>query len=147
MSPRCSECPPLTAYSELIWEAHGQCTVQAGEVTLAAGDQEPWTPDLLLAAGVAASVMRTFLQLASRLGLTVLAYVSQQHVERSSDSHTSHIVVAPCVTVRTSEDVVLARALCDHAVAESPIVAMLSCRLQMEPRIVALPDEPIERGC
>ena len=147
MSVPCSETSAPAAYSELIWEADGQCTVQAGDVALSVGEPRAWTPELLVAAGVAASIMSAFLRLASAAGLTVLACASQQRVERSADSAHALIVIAPCVTVPNSTDAVLARALCDHAVAELPVVALLSRPLRVEPRIVALPDETIECDC
>lgn len=147
MTPSCSKISGPATHCELIWEADRHCTVQAGEVALASGEPAAWTPELLVAAGIAASMMTAFVRLAAAAGLTVLAYASQQRVERSADSEESQIVIAPCVTVRNGTDAVLARALCDHAVAESRMAALLSRRLRIEPHIVTLPDEAIDGEC
>jgi hypothetical protein len=58
MSAPCPETSAPAVYRELIWDADGQCTVQAGEVALTAGEPDAWTPELLVAAGIAAAVMR-----------------------------------------------------------------------------------------
>lgn len=143
----CHEAAARTHYSELVWETDGQGTAQAGDVSFAAGDRAAWTPELLLGAAVESSLMSTFFELGLRAGLTVLAYVSQQHVERLEGASRPELVISPCITVRSSDDAVLARALCDHAFAQSPIVAALACPIRVEPHIVVLPAERVNCEC
>lgn len=133
--------------SELIWETDGQGTAQAGDVSFAAGDRAAWTPEQLLGVAAAASLMSAFFELARRAGLSVLAYASQQHLERIEGKPRPELVISPCITVRSDEDAVLARALCDHAFAESTIVAALACPIHVEPHVVALPAERVDCEC
>ena len=143
----CGEGPSSPGYSELIWEAGGRCTVQAGEVALAAGEHTPWTPDLLVAAGLAADIMTMFMRLRVEAGLDLLAYASQQRVDRSPEDIRLEIVITPCITVRTVDDAVLALALWNRAVAASPLSRVVTCPLRIEPRIVALPDAVADCEC
>jgi organic hydroperoxide reductase OsmC/OhrA len=137
------EAAPLP-FTELVWDTDGLGIAQAGEVSFTTGDAAAWTPELLLATAVGASLMGRFFALARRAGLNVLAYASQQH---STATSSPELTISPCITVRSSDDAVLARALCDHAFAGSPIVAALACPVRVEPHIVALPAEPVDCSC
>jgi hypothetical protein len=136
--------PASGAVSELFWETDDECIVQAGNVVVTAGEHESWTPEHLLVGGLAASIMGSFLRLAHRAGITVLGYASQQRIERFPDAEDPEIVLAPCIVVRTDDEVRRARLLFGDAVVESSVAGMLKCPRRFEPHIAAIDSSRIE---
>ena len=132
------ELPPrgaINVHGSLLPKYRGAAPIQRA---LLAGDTESWTPDLLVATGLAVSVMTSFVRLAADAGLEVLAYASQQRVDRSDGSRPV-IVVAPCIAVRSAADGAAARCLCERAATALADAESLTSALAVEPRVAVIP--------
>jgi hypothetical protein len=126
--------------SELVWDADRRATALSGTVALPEGPDSDWSPCLLLATSVGASLLSTFLDLARRVHLPLLGLVMQQRAELDAEDDVSAIIVTACITVPTRVAALDAHTVWTRALREAPILKALSCRVIAEPSIVVLSD-------
>jgi hypothetical protein len=138
VSPPCS--------SELVWDAGRRATATSGSVAVPEGPDSDWSPSLLLATSVGASLLSTFIDLAQRVQLPVLGLVTQQRVERDALHDVSAIVVTVCITVPTRVAAANAHTVWLRTLHDAPVLKALSCRVIAEPSIVVLSDAACDGG-
>jgi len=115
-----------TTSSELVWDAARRATAftDPGQPIKVAG-LDGWAPEGILAAGVAASIMTRFLDLAAAAHLEVLGYVSRQRALLRPLPEGPDLEISPCIVVSSEEAASRARSLFETAVAEAPSVRAL----------------------
>jgi organic hydroperoxide reductase OsmC/OhrA len=103
------------------------------------GDGTKLNPEELLAASLASCQLLTYLAMAPRAGLTVLAYddapvATLAIVEKKM--RVSEILLRPRITIPAGADADAARALVDRAHESCFIGLSLACAVRIEPEIV-----------
>jgi hypothetical protein len=89
--------------SELTWDnGCGDKTI-SGTVAIPDGSDSHWSPSLLLATSVGASLLSTFLNLAQRVHLPLLGLATHQSIELDARSDVPAVIVTACITVPTKQ--------------------------------------------
>lgn len=127
--------------SELVWDVAARATASAeGAEPLRIAGLHGWSPEGLLAAAAAASVMTRFLALAASAHLEVLGYVSNEHA--SPGGCGPQIDLAPCIVVSSDDDAARARALFAAALDEADISRALRQPLRADLRVSVVAARP-----
>jgi hypothetical protein len=127
--------------SEIVWDAasRGTAFTGAGHPINVAG-LDGWSPEVILATSVAASIMTRFLSLAATAHLEVLGYVSRQRAVLAGAADAPDIEVSPCIVVTSEQAAARARTLLDSAVSEAPAVRALRRAPMVDPRYTVVRD-------
>ena len=102
------------------------------------GEPGTWTPEDLLVAAVESCTMTTFLALAARGGLPLVAYSSsaQGLLERTDGGFRfTHVVVQPRVTVSSAPDVARALELLNDAHGACLITNSIKATVELKPQV------------
>jgi hypothetical protein len=126
--------------SDLVWDGglHATAFVDNG-APLVAGADVGWTPDVLMATALSASLMARILELAFAADIDVVAYVCEQRVLRSSPDESADIVLTPWISVRTAADEAALQSLASRAVGAMVGPAGMGHELIIEPRVTVVP--------
>lgn len=127
--------------SELVWDTASRGTAfLAAESSISIAGPHGWSPEIILATSVAASIMTRFLALAASANLEVLGYVSRQHATPVDESHIGPIELSACIVTSTDEGAAHAQSLFDTAVTDATVVRALRTPPTAEVRITVLRD-------
>ncbi|HXX38957.1 MAG TPA: OsmC family protein [bacterium] len=102
------------------------------------GDPEYWSPEDLFVASVNACTLLTFVAYALREGLDLVAYDSfaEGVLENAGDGYRfTEVALHPRITVRTEEDVDLARTILDSAHMGCLVSRSVRCAVKVLPEI------------
>ena len=124
--------------SELVWDSDRQATALSGSVAIPEGPANDWSPTLLMATAVGASLLSTFLDLAQRVRLPLLGLVTQQRAELDTHNDIAGVTVTVCITVPSQAAATDAGTVWRRALREAPVLRALACRVTTEPSIVVL---------
>ena len=129
--------------SELVWDVAARATASAeGAEPLRIAGLHGWSPEGLLAAAAAASVMTRFLALAASAHLEVLGYVSNEHASPGGPGCGPQIDLAPCIVVSSDDDAARARALFAAALDEADVSRALRQPLRADVRVSVVAARP-----
>jgi hypothetical protein len=133
------------AESELMWDVGGRGTAFVGDgssIPIAGADG--WSPELLLATGAAAMVMRRFLERAAEERLEILGYVSRQRLLPPARAEVPGIEICPCVVVASETAAVQAQRVFEAAVAGGSAFRLLAVQPVIDLRVNVVHD-PVDR--
>ena len=104
------------------------------------GDPARWNPEELLIAAISACHKLWYLHLASEAGISVLAYRDEATGKMVEDAQAgdriTEVVLRPHVTIRPTDDAVLAIRLHHDVSAKCAIANSVACAIRHEPVIV-----------
>lgn len=136
MSALAAQSVEYATSSELTWDGN-RYPITAKRLTLTTTGCLDWTPAVLLATAVGASLVTTFAQLAAARGLRIVRYAAQQSATLTEDhGKIAAISITPCITVDSTAAADQARMLWSYALDTAPVVRALECPLICEPHIV-----------
>lgn len=125
-------------------ESPGKPTIPGSSDPAFLGDRTRWNPEDLLVASTSACHKLWYLHLCAEAGIAVLEYVDEAEgtmvegrSEEGGKGRFTRIVLRPRVTVRSGDDIELARRLHHDAHAECFIANSLNFPVLCEPEILA----------
>ena len=137
--------PSTSPSSELMWDNGCSDKTISGTVTIPEGADSHWSPSMLLATSVGASLLSTFLSLSQRVHLPLLGLSTHQSIELDAQSDVPAVIVTACITVPTKQAGADAHTVWRRTLREAPILKVLSCRVTAESSIVIGGDDA-QRG-
>jgi hypothetical protein len=134
-------------FTEIVWDREGAATATSGVYVLPVGHDAAWAPPQLLATAASASLLSTFIELATDARVPVLGYVAQQRLEvDAATEDVTSITIIVCISVPSEGDAARARATWTRAIACAPVLRVLKCPVVSESSIVVLSDTILEDG-
>ena len=116
----------------------GKPSVEVSHPPQFKGDPGFWSPEDLFVASLNACTLLTFVAYAMNEGLDLVAYDSSAEglLENTSDGYRiTEVALRPRITVRTDEDVDLARAILDSAHMGCLVTRSVKCAVKVLPEI------------